>query len=107
MAASYSTLSKAERSLTTIPVNPQSVHVSKTWDKIHASVINLNGERQLNAKKIGNDSFDVEFVTKVILGGKPTETSKVSFTTSESWINQWIDMAHSEARDAAKRLCRR
>lgn len=98
MAASYTTLSPADRILTCIPRNAYSVSVTRGTGYIRAAVKSFQGDRVMEASFVGPNCYDVRVENYPHRGGKRGKLGKVvEFTTTGDFVEQWIDMAHSEA----------
>ena len=101
MNQSYSTLSATDRCLVAVPSHPWTVNVTRHGEDLavdnvlEAEVTNFHGATKMYATKVGNDCYDVVFTKFARIYGKLRETATVEFTTTRSWIDQWIEMAHA------------
>jgi hypothetical protein len=95
MAASFSTLKPTDRVLVSAPKNcfEFSSLVHCFGEVVDCTARNFHGKKVLNAVKIGNDCFDVTIENFNHCFGKLVKGKVIRFTTSETWVNEWIETA--------------
>jgi hypothetical protein len=97
MRRSYSTLTTLDRISMCVPDNPWSVTVFRDNNWISVEVTSFNGTKELFASKIGDDCYEVTFKNFARMMGKLKLTKTVEFTTTGSWVDQWIEMTQAHA----------
>ena len=96
MAYCYSTLPVLDRILINVPPNLWSVEIlARTETLVKAKTCSFNGSLVLNAYKIGNDCYDVVFEIWPHIGGGTKLGKTVKFTTTGTWVDQWIEKAQN------------
>jgi hypothetical protein len=98
MTASFSTLSALDRCLVAAPVNCWSVEtlVHDFGNVVDCVVEGFNGQVKLNAVRVSGDCFDVTVRKFPRLQGSCKLTKTIRFTTTETWVNAWVDKVQSQ-----------
>ena len=100
---SYSTLTTLDRISMCVPANPWSVTVFRNDNWTMAEVSSFDGNTELFASKVGNDCYDITFKKFARMMGKLKLMKTVEFTTTGSWVDQWIEMAQVDAKESTGR----
>ena len=97
MTASLATLSATDRCIVAAPRNCYEVEhkVHNFGDNIDIAARNFNGKKVISAIRIGGDCFDVTLQNFPHQFGKLVKGKTIRFTTTEAWLNSWLDTAQA------------
>lgn len=93
VSATYSTLSALDRSRVLVPVKPESVVIHRDEECTIVKVESQDQLRNLVASRIGNDCYNVCVENWSGKSGELKSGPCVFFTTTGTWVEQWIEMA--------------
>ena len=95
MSASFSTLSAVDRCLVSAPKHCTDFHVeySDCREFVKCTARNFHGMKLLTAVRVSGDCFDVCVEYFQHIWGKLSKGRTIQFTTTEAWLNEWIEIA--------------
>lgn len=97
LSASYTTLSPADRILTCVPRNPWSVEIDRNENEVVVRVESFDGVRTFGATYLNENCCEIRVENYPNIRGRRDRLgSVIEFTSSASFVEQWIEMAQSE-----------
>ena len=91
---SYSTLDPTSRALVNVPESPLDLDIETSADggTMCVNVDHTEGTKILIARKVGNSPTSDVCEVSVDVWDTDRYTNTVRFTTTQQWVEQWVDM---------------